>query len=73
MNDFTVESLTDFFSYLDDLRASGVTNMFGAGPYLTEIYGLPPNDARTVLQFWMQASRDLTPHERAVMAGKQQP
>lgn len=39
--------------YLDDLRESGVTNMFGAAPYLTFAFGINKNDARLILQEWM--------------------
>ena len=31
---------TQIFKYLDNLRESGVTNMFGAGIYLQEEFGL---------------------------------
>ena len=30
----TTSEYVDYFTYLDDLRESGVTNMFGARPYL---------------------------------------
>ena len=41
------------FDYLFDLRASGRTNMFGAGAYLEQEQGLTRQQARTVLSFWM--------------------
>ena len=41
-------------TYLDRLREDGVTNMFGAGPYLAELYELDPDAARTVLAYWMK-------------------
>lgn len=44
----------DHLTYLDDLRESGVTNMYGAGPYLTEEFGLSRNDSREVLTYWMK-------------------
>jgi hypothetical protein len=41
--------------YLDALRESGVTNMFGAVPYLTEMFPtLTRLQARKVLLYWMQ-------------------
>jgi len=40
--------------FLDDLREEGVTNMFGAGPYLEAAYGLAAEDARKVLAYWMK-------------------
>ena len=33
------------FEYLDDLRESGVTNMFGAGPYVQDEFGLGRREA----------------------------
>lgn len=40
--------------YLDELRRSGVTNMFGAGSYLEDEFGLSRDEARTVLGYWMK-------------------
>mgnify|MGYP003111165270 CR=1 FL=1 len=42
------------FKYLDDLRASGETNMFGAGIYLQEEFGLGKREAREFLAKWMK-------------------
>jgi hypothetical protein len=42
-----------YFEYLDDLRESGVTNMWGAGAYLEDAFSLSRNDARDVLLNWM--------------------
>ncbi len=44
----------DYFAYLDELRESGVTNMYGACPYLEQAFGLPPKAAREVLAEWMR-------------------
>lgn len=41
--------------YLESLRQSGVTNMFGAGVYLENEFGLSKKDARQVLLDWMQS------------------
>lgn len=35
-----------YFDFLDDLRESGVTNMFGATPYLIEEFGVDRSTAR---------------------------
>ena len=43
-----------YFEYLDDLRESGVTNMFGAAPYLVEDFGITMWEARKILQEWME-------------------
>jgi hypothetical protein len=43
----------EYFDYLDELRMSGVTNMFGAGSYLQQEFGLDKRDARDILKSWM--------------------
>ena len=43
------------FTYLEGLRQSGVTNMFGAGPYLEREFGLNRNEAKEVLLSWMKS------------------
>ena len=40
--------------YLDDLRESGVTNMFGAAPYVEEVFGVTKKESRTILTHWME-------------------
>ena len=42
-----------YWIYLEELRRSGVTNMFGATPYLMEEFGLEKNEARKILIDWM--------------------
>ena len=44
----------EMFKYLDELRESGVTNMFGAAPYLQTAFGLTSKEARDVLTAWMK-------------------
>jgi hypothetical protein len=41
-------------TYLDRLRESGVTNMFGASPYLSRRFSLDRKQASAVLSFWME-------------------
>lgn len=43
------------FEYLDDLQASGVTNMFGGARYLVQDLGLDKAKADKVLQMWMRS------------------
>jgi len=43
------------FTYLEGLRQSGVTNMFGAGPYLEREFGLKRAEAKKVLMDWMKS------------------
>lgn len=42
-----------YYRYLDGLRESGVTNMFGARPYLQEEFGLDVKTAASILTDWM--------------------
>lgn len=48
----------DYFHYLDGLRESGVTNMFGARPYLMEEFGLDSKKAGDILSEWMRTFSD---------------
>jgi len=41
------------FEYLDDLRESGVTNMYGAGSYVQDEFGLSRREAGDLLVEWM--------------------
>ena len=47
--------IKDMHTFLNDLRDSGVTNMFGAAPYLQKEFGLEKGEARQVLANWMQS------------------
>lgn len=42
------------FLFLDDLRESGITNMWGAGVYLQEVFEVTKIEARDVLLEWMK-------------------
>ena len=42
------------FDYLDNLRESGVVNMFGATPYVQEAFDLTKAEARAILKEWME-------------------
>ena len=44
----------EYFSYLDNLRESGNTNMFGASPYLETQFGLDSASAKSILISWMK-------------------
>ena len=48
------ELLKECFEYLDRLRESGVTNMFGCGPYLQEAFELSKYEARDIALAWMK-------------------
>ena len=45
----------EHLQFLDALRESGATNMFGARPYLVEEFGLEEEDAKTILVHWMRS------------------
>jgi len=44
----------EYYQYLDNLRDSGVTNMFGASSYLVDEFDLEPKEARRILAEWMR-------------------
>jgi len=44
----------EVFEFLDGLRESGITNMFGAGEYLEEEFDLEKRHARIFLTKWMK-------------------
>lgn len=47
-----------YFKYLDGLRESGETNMFGAVPYLQNEFGLEKKEAREILSAWMKSKKN---------------
>lgn len=44
--------------FLDELRESGETNMFGARPYIQEEFGLDKKEAGEILSEWMRTFKD---------------
>ena len=54
-----------YWIYLENLRRSGITNMYGAGPYLQSAFGLERREASEVLSDWMRNynSDDYAPEE----------
>ena len=48
------------YTYLDELRDSGVTNMFGAGPYVKSNFGISDEEAKEFVLGWMKAVEDGT-------------
>lgn len=47
--------LTEHLEYLDELRESGETNMFGASPYLRDEFPeLTAQEAREIVAYWMK-------------------
>ena len=44
----------EHLTYLDNLRESGVTNMFGATEYIEREFSVSKKDAREILSYWMK-------------------
>jgi hypothetical protein len=61
-----VGHLTGYFEYLDDLRESGQTNMYGAASYLLRDHpGMTNQEANAVVGAWMKSfSTTLPPEDR---------
>ncbi len=45
----------EHLEFLDDLRESGVTNMFGAGQYVEEEFMLDHVEAGEIVAYWMDS------------------
>ena len=46
--------------FLDDLRETGATNMYGATPYIQEIFNINKYDAQRFLLKWMETFNEQT-------------
>lgn len=44
----------DMLVYLDDLRESGETNMFGAASYVDDAFEVGMSTAKEVVKYWME-------------------
>ena len=51
---FTEKELEEMFIFLDDLRESGETNMYGAAPYVQREFGVSYNEASEIVSTWMK-------------------
>ncbi len=49
-----IKVLDEHLEYLDLLRKSGVTNMFGAANYLVDEFSISKIEAREILSYWMR-------------------
>lgn len=58
-----VQKEREHFEYLDNLRESGVTNMFGAGVYLAREFNLSKSDATKILGKWIATFGERHPKE----------
>jgi hypothetical protein len=52
--DSATADLADQFDFLDALRESGATNMFGAPAYLIEEYEIERDEAVRITRLWMK-------------------
>ena len=51
----------EVFEYLDDLRESGVTNMYGAPAYVMREFGVDQDKAIAFTSEWMRTFRQRHP------------
>ena len=49
----TEEEVQPYLDYLDNLRESGVTNMFGAHRFVTGQFNVTDSQARAITAYWM--------------------
>ena len=42
------------FNFLDNLRDSGICNMFGSGMYLEEMFGINKRESKAIVLEWME-------------------
>jgi len=49
----------EYYVYLEELRQSGVTNMFGSAPYLREEFGLGRRESIKIVANWMDNYEEL--------------
>jgi hypothetical protein len=45
----------EYYAYLESLRDSGVTNMWGAAPFLQYEFGISYEDAKNILVDWIKS------------------
>lgn len=48
------ELKSQVFTYLDELRESGTTNMYGASTYVREEFGVGKREAMYLVSSWMR-------------------
>ena len=53
-----MDSKAAYFEYLDDLRESGIVNMFWAGEFLEDAFGLGQQEAQRILIEWMKSKEN---------------
>ena len=53
--DEITQEMKNVFLYLNELRDSGTTNMFGATPYIVNEFNMDKRTAANYLILWMQS------------------
>lgn len=53
-NDLPDEITEEHLLYLDDLRGSGITNMWGAGRYVADEFAIEQEKAKKIVLYWMK-------------------
>jgi hypothetical protein len=48
----------EHLEFLDDLRESGITNMFGARAYIEREFDVDSKESRKILLYWMDTFGD---------------
>ena len=61
MDKFRMEIQEKVNIYLDTMQKSGAINMFGAAPYISEVFGVNKQEARQYLKNWMDTYQDRHP------------
>ena len=51
----------EHLTYLDELRESGITNMFGAGAYIADEFGITRRQSGVILSYWMESFEERHP------------
>lgn len=63
-----------YFVYLDELRESGETNMFGAPSYIVSMFGVTRKEAMDATYAWMRTFDETkTVEERVALAEAARP
>jgi len=60
----------EYAHYLNNLRDSGVTNMFGAAEYIERDFGVSRSEAREILATWMKSINEIDEDDEYEIASK---
>lgn len=62
-DEFPEEDKKEIYEFLDDLRESGITNMFGASKYIVEVFNISKMQAQSALANWMNTFNQRHPNK----------